>query len=460
MRSEASAARAVTTISTTRERGRDPLVDGAGPAEEGEDRDGHRRPVGAGDEDGRAELAERDREREAGGDAERPQDERQVDLTPDAGRRGAEHGRGVVQALVDRAQRGRDDPDDEGRRDEGLRDRDEPRRATEVERRVVEGDHEAEAEHDGGRAERKHDEDVEPAGPAPRDRDRREPADDERERGRRRREEQRAEDRPPRLDEEHRRLAPERPVEDEPVPAGPVERALDERRERQRRARGPTARGRRDDPPLAADGPPQPVLLRHERHASLQAALAQAREAEDRRDGAELDEREHGRGAQVEEARRRVVDLRLEGRVRRPAEDEDDAERGEAEEEDERAGRGERRREQRQRHMPEARRGAGAERRGAVPEARVEPRPVRADHADDDGDVEEDVRGEDRGHAAVERRARGRTPRDDDRREHERDEHERAHERRGRGRRSARPRRRGAGRGRARAPSTPPPARP
>ena len=57
------------------ERRRKALILGAGPTEEPEDRDGQRRLLGAGDEHGRAELAERDREREPGGDRERTTDE-------------------------------------------------------------------------------------------------------------------------------------------------------------------------------------------------------------------------------------------------------------------------------------------------------------------------------------------------------------------------------------------------
>ena len=53
----------------------------AGPAEEAKDRDGQRRSIRAREEDGGAELAERDREREPGGHGESARDDRQVDLT-------------------------------------------------------------------------------------------------------------------------------------------------------------------------------------------------------------------------------------------------------------------------------------------------------------------------------------------------------------------------------------------
>ena len=119
----------------------------------------------------------------------------------------------------------------------------------------------------------------------------------------------------------------------------------------------------------------------------------------------ELHEREDRRRSQVEHPDGLVVDLRLEGRVLGAAEDQDDAERGEA-----RTGTRSRPR------TPSAgassgsvtsrrlRNGARAERRGSLGDARVEAGPDGADDADDDRDVEEDVRDEDRRPA----RARGR----------------------------------------------------
>ena len=68
------------------ERRGEALVRLSGPAEEPEDRHGQRWLLGAGDEDGGAELAEGDCEREAGCDGERATSERDVDLSP--GRRG------------------------------------------------------------------------------------------------------------------------------------------------------------------------------------------------------------------------------------------------------------------------------------------------------------------------------------------------------------------------------------
>ena len=130
-------------------------------------------------------------------------------------------------------------------------------------------------------------------------------------------------------------------------------------------------------------------------------------------------------------ARRLVVDLRLDRGPPRAAEDEDDAERGEAEEERQRGGGRQGRRQLGQRHLagpperprPEHGRGFGA--RG------IDRRPRPADDARDDRDVEEDVGGEDRPEAPLvalrqQLQERGR---DDDRRQHERHQHERPRER-------------------------------
>ena len=72
---------------------------------------------------------------------------------------------GISSMQVDRPERGGDDPDDEGDRDERLHDRDDPRLGAEVERRRSEGDDEAEAEHHGRGAEREHEEPVEQTSP-------------------------------------------------------------------------------------------------------------------------------------------------------------------------------------------------------------------------------------------------------------------------------------------------------
>ena len=90
-----------------------------------------------------------------------------------------------------------------------------------------------------------------------------------------------------------------------------------------------------------------------------------------------------------------------------------------------------RRGEQGQRETRVAPERACAERRRGVAEAGVQPRPERAHDAHDDGDVEEDVREEDRpdralGRVREEGEERGR---DDDRRQHERHQHERLDER-------------------------------
>ena len=128
--------------------------------------DHHRqgRVVVAGQEAGRAELAERDREREPGRGEQRPPGHRQVDGQQHPQRPGAERGRRLALAVVDRAEHRRHGADDERQRDHRLRDRDQQRRAAQVQRRPVEGDQEAEADRDRRDPERQHEQPVEHAG--------------------------------------------------------------------------------------------------------------------------------------------------------------------------------------------------------------------------------------------------------------------------------------------------------
>ena len=95
-------------------------------------------------------------------------------------RRRAERRRGVAQARIDGAQHRCHHPHDERYRDQRLRDRDQPPRAAQVERRVVERDEEPEADGDRGDAEGERHQRVEAAAPRRRERERRAPADDHR----------------------------------------------------------------------------------------------------------------------------------------------------------------------------------------------------------------------------------------------------------------------------------------
>ncbi len=119
-------------------------------------------------------------------------------------------------------------------------------------------------------------------------------------------------------------------------------------------------------------------------------------------DGGQLQQGQHGGGRQVEDLRGLPVDLHLQGRVRGPAEDLDDAEGGEGEQEHHHGRRGDRRGERGQRHPAPGGQAAGAEHPRGLLLARVELRPHPADGADHDGVVEEDVRDEDRPHRGVE----------------------------------------------------------
>jgi hypothetical protein len=78
-------------------------------------------------------------------------------------RPGAERGGGLALAVVDAGEHRRERAHDERQRDQGLGDRHQQRRVAQVERRLVEGDQEAEAEGHRGDAERQHEEAVEDA---------------------------------------------------------------------------------------------------------------------------------------------------------------------------------------------------------------------------------------------------------------------------------------------------------
>ena len=89
-------ATAVSAISTTLAAIAAPKFERAGLSEQAVDEHGERGRRGADDEERGAELAERDREGEPGGDEPRPRHDGQVDLPPDATWRGTEGGRGLA----------------------------------------------------------------------------------------------------------------------------------------------------------------------------------------------------------------------------------------------------------------------------------------------------------------------------------------------------------------------------
>ena len=74
-----------------------------------------------------------------------------------------EHGGGLAQPVVDRAQHGQHGPYDEGDADQRLGERHQDPGGPQVERRLVQGDQEAEADGDRGDAERQHQQRVEAA---------------------------------------------------------------------------------------------------------------------------------------------------------------------------------------------------------------------------------------------------------------------------------------------------------
>jgi hypothetical protein len=233
----------------------------------------------------------------------------------------------------------------------------------------------------------------------------------------------------PRRDEERGRLVEERAVVVEPVAVADPDGPDDERERWEREQRERAADDDRDPETLPSD--------RSRRHMRARSSAAPSTPFEPAGDedgggnGGQLEDRERGGGAQVEQPCRLVVDLDLERGVADPPEDDDHAERREAEEEDDRRrgcdGRGEQRRGDSQ--SPLRRR--GAERRGGRFEPGVEPGPERPDHTHDDRDVEEDVCEEDRPDGPLEPvgEEREECGRDDHRRQHERDEDERLDER-------------------------------
>ena len=170
----ASAAPAVTTSRITASADAWPIEADARLAEEPRDRHGHRRPVRAGEERGRAELARarrrRRRRRRCGSRRRTPEASRRGSPAT-ATRRARRRSRRALACAA--ASAGRDDPHDERQGDERLRQRHEPGRAAQIQRRAVEGDHVAEAEGDGRDAERHSDERPDASGPrAERDPDR------------------------------------------------------------------------------------------------------------------------------------------------------------------------------------------------------------------------------------------------------------------------------------------------
>ena len=160
-------------------------------------------------------------------------------------------------------------------------------------------------------------------------------------------------------------------------------------------------------------------------------ALLEARVDEEQRgQSGQLKERQRGRHLQVEELRGLPVDLDLEGRVLRPAKDEDHTERREGEQKDDRRRGRNGGPQKRQRHANKCLPSGGAEDACAVLESRIELRPHAADDAQHDGVVVEDVRDQDRpdrvlqpqAEGAARAKQRNERGRNHDRGQHERDE--------------------------------------
>jgi hypothetical protein len=116
---------------------------------------------------------------------------------------------------------------------------------------------------------------------------------------------------------------------------------------------------------------------------------------EHRRDRDELDDREDGRAAQIQQGRGEQIDLGLDGAILQATHGEDDPECGGAEEEDHRRRRDDRGCESWQGDRAEHDGGAGPESSGRLLGTTVQPLPHTPDGPHDDGEVEEDEGGQD-----------------------------------------------------------------
>ena len=195
--------------------------------------------------------------------------------------------------------------------------------------------------------------DVEPARRSAGDGGGSEAADRESDRRRRQGEHERVEDRVPRWNEQRRGLLAERAIEREPDPPWCVERPHHEcskRRAEQERTRAEDGRER---DAFAPHRSPRRAAFRRERRDQPGPCLEPRRHRDDQGDGDELEKCERSCRAEVEGAGGLVVDRCLEREARGPTEDDDDAERREAEEEGERPRSCEGRTEGRQRQLAE-----------------------------------------------------------------------------------------------------------
>ncbi len=223
-------------------------------------------------------------------------------------------------------------------------------------------------------------------------------------------------------------------VVEAPAVAG-AQRALDESRHGEpEQERGPRERGR--DARGVGRSAPRPGAVDALRcRLRSRASPRPLRGAERERDDRHLEQREERRGPQVEELVDLDPDFRLDGVDSRPAEHEHDRERRRAEQEDDRRRGGDRRARARGAvTRAKACRGLAPSVRAATRRAGIEARPGSPDHARHDRDVEEGQRGDD-GRGRLVRAEEAQEPgRAEERRERRRDHDGREDERHADGR--------------------------
>ena len=115
----------------------------------------------------------------------------------------------------------------------------------------------------------------------------------------------------------------------------------------------------------------------------------------DRQGQPHLHQRQSCGHRQTEEIDSLAIDFDLQGGKVRSAQDQDDAETGEAEKKDQQRSRDQRRQEQGQRNFTKDSPAAGAQHRGGLFQPRIQVRPKAAHHAQHNGSIVEDVRQQD-----------------------------------------------------------------
>ena len=194
----------------------------------------------------------------------------------------------------------------------------------------------------------------------------------------------------------------ERSVVREPVPIAHGERAFDEDGQRNQQHRQRDTDDCRNTGLVASGARATGSRCLPKAEPLDGGALGARRRHHERHDERELHAGQHGRGGEVGALCRIAPDLGLERRLSRAADHKDHSERREAEEEHDRGCGPQRWLEVREGHFAPYGAPCRTEYSRRFLQTYVEHRPVPADHTHDDGDVEDDVRDEDRPDGLVE----------------------------------------------------------